>query len=91
MVRVADRSALTLKAALEKHIAPCTTIVSDCWKGYPRLSEWGYTHLSVNHSRNFADAATGTHTQSIERQWRSLKESKIENVTALIATPLTLI
>ncbi|XP_034192338.1 uncharacterized protein LOC117609779 [Osmia lignaria lignaria] len=33
----------------------------------------GYIHLKVNHSINFKDPETGTHTNAIESSWRHAK------------------
>ncbi|RWS01982.1 hypothetical protein B4U79_05538 [Dinothrombium tinctorium] len=52
---------------------PGTTIVTDCWAAYNQLSNYGYMHLTVNHSQNFVDPNTGANTQSIESQWRNLR------------------
>ena len=47
--------------------------MSDCWRGYTRLEDEGYQHLTVNHSQNFVDPVSGAHTQRIESSWRALK------------------
>ena len=54
---------------------PGTTIYSDCWKAYSSLNKEGFSHLTVNHSINFVDPETGTHTNTIESTWRALKKS----------------
>lgn len=75
-IRVKDRTAATLLPLIQKHILPGTTIHSDCWPAYaaiPQLPE-NYIHLTVNHSTNFVDPRTGSHTQNIERMWRELKK-----------------
>ncbi|XP_018497355.1 uncharacterized protein LOC108865135 [Galendromus occidentalis] len=74
MMTVPDRTAPTLKAAMQRHVLPGTRVISDCWKAYFRLADWGFEHQTVNHSKNFVDPITGAHTQSIERQWRSVKD-----------------
>ncbi|KAJ8968244.1 hypothetical protein NQ314_002391 [Rhamnusium bicolor] len=63
---VEDRSAGTLVDIIKNEIAPGTTIFSDCWRAYDSLGENQYKHLTVNHSVNFVDLDTGTHTQNIE-------------------------
>ena len=74
-VQVPNRNAATLIPLIQKYIAPNTTIHSDCWKAYRGISALpeNYTHLTVNHSKNFVDPVTGSHTQNIERMWRELK------------------
>lgn len=37
------------------------------------LTDTGYVHYSVNHSRSFVNADTGAHTQNIERAWSNYK------------------
>lgn len=73
VIPIKDRSAATLIAIIQKHIAPGTIIHSDCWKGYSSLNELNYTHRTVNHSQNFVNPVTGVHTQNIERLWRDMR------------------
>lgn len=74
-VKVNDRKADTLLPIIQTYIAPGTTIISDCWAAYNRIGELGYTHLTVNHSKNFKDPQTGACTNTIEGQWHHLKNS----------------
>ena len=46
-----------------------TEIVSDEWRAYRGLSEFGYSHKTVNHSKNFVDPEGRKHTQLIECLW----------------------
>jgi transposase-like protein len=73
MKAVPDRSAETLLGYIERHVLPGSTIITDLWKGYSRLPELGFHHLTVNHSKNFKDAETGAHTNTIEGTWNGLK------------------
>ncbi|GFR10848.1 putative transposase-like protein [Trichonephila clavata] len=75
LVAVHDRTAETLLGLIESWIEPGTTVISDCWKSYERLSERGYNHLTVNHSLEFVDSETGAHTNTIEVTWRHFKAS----------------
>ncbi|GFX24384.1 hypothetical protein TNCV_421851 [Trichonephila clavipes] len=53
-----------------------TTIIADCWKGYNHdvLTTEGFNHLTfLNHSLNFVDPDSGTHTNTIESTWRHIK------------------
>lgn len=52
---------------------PGTTIISDCWSAYSRLSDEGFEQLRVNHSVTFKDPDSGAHTNSIESSWRAAK------------------
>jgi len=68
-----NSSAATLIPLIIKWIKPGTTIYTDCWKAYSGLKDAGYIHLTVNHSENFKDPETGTHTNGIESTWRASK------------------
>ena len=78
---VPDRTANTLISINKEHILPGTTIYSDCWKAYSSLNTEGFSHLTVNHSVNFVDPETGTHTNTIKSTWRALKKSLPKNCT----------
>ncbi|GFX11204.1 putative transposase-like protein [Trichonephila clavipes] len=60
---------------LGRGIEPGTTVISNCWKSWERLSERGYHHFTVNHSLEFVDSETGAHTNTIEVSWRHFKAS----------------
>lgn len=70
---VGDRSANTLMPIISRVVRPKSTIYSDEWAGYKRLSQLGYVHKTVNHSKHFVDPESGVHTQNIESQWNVLK------------------
>ena len=84
-----DRKGPTLMNLIRRKIAPKTRIITDMWRGYnaiPRLLRGGkplYKHATINHSKNFLNPADpDTHTQNIERLWRSAKrKNKIQNGT----------
>ncbi|XP_039968132.1 uncharacterized protein LOC120779830 [Bactrocera tryoni] len=69
------RSAEVLIPLIKKHVAPGTTISTDCWKAYDGLANHGYEQRKVNHSDpdNPFVAVDGTHTQRIVSQWRVIK------------------
>jgi len=73
IVPVPNRGAVTLLGVIKKWIRPGTTIISDCWKAYDCLSSEGFIHQTVNHSQNFVDPCTRSHTQNIERVWREVR------------------
>lgn len=73
MFYVQDRSAATLIPIIRANVAPGTTIISDEWRPYRCLPQYGFHHERVNHSQHFIDPASGASTQIIERQWRKLK------------------
>ena len=73
---VEDRTANTLLQCIKECIKPGTTIMSDLWKSYDKISEipgMNFTHYRVNHSKNFVDPVTGAHTQTVESLWAAAK------------------
>jgi hypothetical protein len=40
---------------------------------YGDFSDFGYTHLVVNHFENFVDSTSGAKTNHIENMWQKLK------------------
>ena len=66
---VGDRTANTLISIIKENILPGSNIYSDCWKAYSSLNSDGFHHFTVNHSMNFVDPETGTHTNTIESTW----------------------
>lgn len=75
LVPVPDRKAETLLPIIRQRIQPGSTIISDCWSAYRRISEQGdYIHQTVNHSYNFVDPLSpSVHTQNIENCWLHAK------------------
>ena len=76
---VPDRTSSTLLEEIANHIEPGSIIHSDTWKSYQAIEQIpnrDYIHLNVNHSKNFVNPETGSHTQSVERMWRDLKYKK---------------
>jgi transposase-like protein len=73
MIPVEKRDAATLISIIKRWVAPETTILTDCWRGYNSLSSEGYIHQTVNHSLFFKDPITGVNTNRIESSWRASK------------------
>lgn len=72
MIAVEQRDEATLLPILQQWIKPKTVIVSDCWKAYTNLDEYGYTHSTVNHSKEFVNDQS-LNTNKMEGQWRQTK------------------
>ena len=74
LVAVPDRSQSTLENIISRHVYPGSIILTDLWRGYFRLADnFDYTHHTVNHSVNFVDPITLTHTNTIEGTWAGIK------------------
>lgn len=76
IVRVQQRNAETLIPLIKNFVLPGSKICSDGWKAYNSLTSEGYIHGVVNHSIEFINSEDKTvNTQTVERQWKSLKNS----------------
>ena len=73
MIPVDNRKESTLIPIINKWIKPGSIIHSDCWKAYSKLSELGYTHVTVNHPKEFVNKSSAACTYSIESDWRYAK------------------
>ena len=81
---VPDRTRETLVYRLiTTHIHPGTAIYSDQFTPYMPLNQLGYTHLSVNHSKNFVDPNSGVHTNTIKGVWTLLKK-KLKSISGML-------
>jgi len=72
---VDNRRADTLIPIIQKYVIAGTTIYSDQWAAYAQLGNLGYTHMTVDHSRNFVDPNTGVCTNSIQAYWSRVKRN----------------
>jgi len=69
------RNKETLIPLIKKYVKPESIICSDAWRAYNDLSQLGYKHYAVNHSKNFVDPGNPSiPTQNIERLWLDLKQ-----------------
>ena len=73
MIPVHNRKQTTLLLLIQKLIKPGSIIHSDCWKAYNKLTSMGYTHITVNRSKEFINKETKACTNSIESDWRHAK------------------
>ncbi len=71
---VPNRRQYVLERAIDRNVENGTTISTDEWHGYNNLAPMGYTHGTVNHSKDeWVDGIH--HTNSIEGHWSQLKRS----------------
>ena len=69
----------TIAPLLRATIAPGTTVYTDEYDIYSRLTDWGYDHLTVNHSQGeYARDADGdgvneVHVNTMEGCWSLLR------------------
>ena len=77
MVPVKKRNAKTLLPIIDKWIRKGTIMHSDCWKVYNQLNKMGYTHITVNNSKEFLNPENQACTNRIEIGWRHAKVSML--------------
>ena len=75
MIPVINRKQCTLLPLIKKWIKVGSIIHSDCWKAYCRLPSLGYTHVTVNNSKEFFNEDNAACTNGIESDWRHAKVS----------------
>lgn len=51
---------------------PGSIVITDCWRAYQTLRSC-FKYLTVNHSKNFVDLETGTHSNTIEHNWLEIQ------------------
>ena len=87
---VQRRNAATLLPIIQAHTAPGSIIHSDEWAAYRQVSGLPTVaaHNTVNHSLNFVDPASGTHTQHVKSYWSRAKY-KIKRMKGCHAHQLT--
>lgn len=71
---ILDATARVLEATVALNVARGSTISTDEWRGYNRLTEMSYTHGTVNHSAK--EYVRGIHhTNTLEGHWSLLKRA----------------
>jgi len=70
---VPNTRAFTLMPLISAQVLPGTTIHTDSFKSYERLSQRGYQHETVNHKADEYVSPTGCTVNSIEGFWGMLK------------------
>jgi len=73
VIPVESREADTLIPGIISRVADGTTIVTNSRDAYDTLQDYGYIHMTVNHSENFVDPLSGAHVQTIENTWWQIK------------------
>lgn len=74
IIYVPKRDKQTMIPEIQRFVKPGTTIWTDGWGAYKGLDKCGYTHKTVNHSKNFKKTLTGVCTNRIEGHWNCLKK-----------------
>lgn len=70
---VPNRKSETLIPIIMEKILPGTLILSDEWRAYAKLNQFGYTHNTVCHKREFVNKVTGACTNTVESLWMNLR------------------
>ncbi|CAF0979658.1 unnamed protein product [Brachionus calyciflorus] len=71
---VPNREAITLLPIIYDKVLAGSTIMSDCWSAYQKISRLrDFNHLTVNHTYNFLDPNSGACTNRIESLWNVSK------------------
>ena len=73
MVPIIDRKKTTLLPLIKRWMHPGSIIHSDCWKAYHDIGKLGYTHVTVNPSKDFIDRKSAACTNGTESDWRHAK------------------
>lgn len=74
-VPVEDFNQETVISIIQQRVAGGTLIYTDGWAGYKTLSDLGFQHYTVDHSKHFVDPETGVSTSLITSTWWALKRS----------------
>lgn len=74
---IKDASSKILLEVINELVKKGSTVITDCWKGYNRLSDNNYIHEVVKHSIKEYVNSRGFHTNSIEGFWSQLKRGII--------------
>ena len=55
----------TLLKIIDEYVLKDSIIYTDCWEGYRSVSEFVYTHKTINHSPEFVNSITRVYTNTI--------------------------
>jgi hypothetical protein len=79
---VRNRTSRICSDFVRNNIESNAHIMTDFWRGYNSLVNFGYAHSKINHKLHFVDPDNpNIHTQNIERLWKSFK-SKCVNTNS---------
>ena len=73
MYTAPDRSAATLLPIIAQSILPGSTVMPDLWAAHGGIGAMRFQHHTVNHTLNFVDPVTGTHTQNVKNSRKNAK------------------
>lgn len=73
-VAVTDRKIRTLLPIILENIRTGSIINTDGFASYDGLRQFGFKHMTVNHSEGFYVSSDGANTLSIDRYWGKLKK-----------------
>lgn len=89
MVRVEKRDKETLHALIQKWVLPGSVIYTDQWKSYVGIEQYGYSHRTVNHSKEFVNQEdNNVHTQNVECFWSKVKRDYRRRIGRMSPTML---
>lgn len=70
-----DHTFRLLVRLIRQWVLPGTLVITDCWRAYNILRDYGLDHITVNHSKNIMDPETEAHTNNVEINWRDVRAS----------------
>lgn len=74
IIPILNRTEETLKGNIEKRVKKHSYIMTDTAAAYGSLSCHGYSHFTLNHSKEEFSKGNGIHSNTIEGLWGNLKK-----------------
>src|SRR3989338_317031 len=73
---VPDVLKIRLTSAIRANVETGSSLMTDEFKSYKGIKDWGYKHHVINHSKTYVRGKRGNiHTNSVEGFWSQLKRS----------------